>query len=224
MTAWLPQLTVSVSPAAAPVPVSPTTTGVPFEASPALMPPPLFFGDRGDRRRRRRRRVDRHRESPSSSALALPAASVSRAVTLNVPWPCAVIVAGRHRHRRAAARDVARQERVGDRLAAPVDGQRVARRRPGAGQPDHHRRAVRGLAGVDAAAAILRDRGDRRRRRRRRVDRHRGGRRVRAGIARRVGQPGRHVERAVALRRDRRQQAPSPSRCWPRCRPPGACR
>ena len=25
---------------------------------------------------------------------ALPAASVSRAVTLNVPWPCAAIVAG----------------------------------------------------------------------------------------------------------------------------------
>ena len=42
MTAWLPQLTVSVSPAAAPVPARPTTTGVPFAASPALMPPPPF--------------------------------------------------------------------------------------------------------------------------------------------------------------------------------------
>ena len=42
MTVWPPQLTVSVSPAAAPVPARPTTTGVPFEASPALMPPPLF--------------------------------------------------------------------------------------------------------------------------------------------------------------------------------------
>ena len=42
MTVWPPQLTVSVSPAAAPVPASPTTTGVPSEASPALMPPPLF--------------------------------------------------------------------------------------------------------------------------------------------------------------------------------------
>ena len=44
MTVWLPQLMVSVSPAAAPVPVRPTTTGVPFEASPALMPPPPFSG------------------------------------------------------------------------------------------------------------------------------------------------------------------------------------
>ena len=44
MTVWPPQLTVSVSPAAAPVPVSPTTTGVPSEASPALMPPPPFSG------------------------------------------------------------------------------------------------------------------------------------------------------------------------------------
>ena len=42
MTVWLPQLTVSVSPAAAPVPDRPTTTGVPSEASPALMPPPPF--------------------------------------------------------------------------------------------------------------------------------------------------------------------------------------
>ena len=42
MTVWPPQVTVSVSPATAPVPARPTTTGVPFEASPALMPPPLF--------------------------------------------------------------------------------------------------------------------------------------------------------------------------------------
>ena len=35
---------VSVSPATAPVPASPTTTGVPSEASPALMPPPPFSG------------------------------------------------------------------------------------------------------------------------------------------------------------------------------------
>ena len=33
-----------------------------------------------------------------------------------------------------------------------------------------------------------------------------------AGIARRVGQPGRHVERALALGRDRQEPAPSPSR------------
>ena len=60
MTVWPPQLMLSVSPAAAPVPVRPTTTGVPFEASAALMPPPLLR-DRGDRRRRRRHRVDGHR-------------------------------------------------------------------------------------------------------------------------------------------------------------------
>ena len=42
MTIWLPQLTVSVSPAAAPVPDRLTTTGVPFAASMALTPPPLF--------------------------------------------------------------------------------------------------------------------------------------------------------------------------------------
>ena len=35
---------VSLSPAAAPVPVRPTTTGVPSEASLALMPPPPFSG------------------------------------------------------------------------------------------------------------------------------------------------------------------------------------
>ena len=35
---------VSVSPATAPVPVRPTTTGVPSEASLALMPPPPFSG------------------------------------------------------------------------------------------------------------------------------------------------------------------------------------
>ena len=44
MTVWPPQLMVSVSPAAAPVPARPTTTGVPSEASPALMPPPPFSG------------------------------------------------------------------------------------------------------------------------------------------------------------------------------------
>ena len=44
MTVWLPQLMVSVSPAAAPVPVRPTTTGVPSEASAASMPPPPFSG------------------------------------------------------------------------------------------------------------------------------------------------------------------------------------
>ena len=43
-TVWLPQLIVTVSPATAPVPASPTTTGVPLEASPALMPPPPFSG------------------------------------------------------------------------------------------------------------------------------------------------------------------------------------
>ena len=44
MTVWLPQLMVSLSPATAPVPVRPTTTGVPSEASAALMPPPPFSG------------------------------------------------------------------------------------------------------------------------------------------------------------------------------------
>ena len=91
MTVWPPQLTVSVSPAAAPVPVRPTTTGVPFEASPALMPPPPFSGIEV---------IDGAAGATVSTvtdvadelALALPAASVSLAVTLNVPWPCAVIV------------------------------------------------------------------------------------------------------------------------------------
>ena len=40
MTAWPPQFTVSVSPDVAPVPDRLTTTGVPSEASLALMPPP----------------------------------------------------------------------------------------------------------------------------------------------------------------------------------------
>ena len=44
MTVWPPQLMVSVSPATAPVPARPTTTGVPSEASAALMPPPPFSG------------------------------------------------------------------------------------------------------------------------------------------------------------------------------------
>ena len=102
MTVWLPQLTVSVSPAAAPVPVRPTTTGVPSEASPALMPPPLFSaievidGAVGAA-------VSTVTDVAVEFGPALPAASVSLAVTSNVPWPCAVIVAGRHRHRRAAA-------------------------------------------------------------------------------------------------------------------------
>ena len=46
---------VSVSPATAPVSVRPTTTGVPSEASLALIPP-LPFSGRGDRRRRRPQR------------------------------------------------------------------------------------------------------------------------------------------------------------------------
>ena len=93
MTVWPPQLTVSVSPAAAPVPVSPTTTGVPFEASPALMPPPLFSvievidGAVGAT-------VSTVTGMAARVAPALPATSVSRAVTSNVPWPWAVIVAG----------------------------------------------------------------------------------------------------------------------------------
>ena len=41
------------------------------------------------------------------------------------------------------------------RVAAPVDGQRVARRRSGSRQADHHRRAVRGLAGIDPAATVF---------------------------------------------------------------------
>ena len=108
MTVWPPQLTVSVSPAAAPVPVRPTTTGVPFEASAALMPPPPFSGIEvidgavGAT-------VSTVTDVADELALALPAASVSLAVTLNVPWPCAVIVAGRHRHRRATGKNVARQ-------------------------------------------------------------------------------------------------------------------
>ena len=91
MTVWLPQLIVSVSPAAAPVPARPTTTGVPFEASAALMPPPLFSaidvidGAVGAT-------VSTVTGVAVELAPALPAASVSAAVTLNVPWPCAVIV------------------------------------------------------------------------------------------------------------------------------------
>ena len=106
MTVWPPQLTVSVSPATAPVPVRPTTTGVPSEASPALMPPPLFSvievidGAVGAT-------VSTVTEIAVELGLALPATSVSRAVTSNVPWPCAVIVASRHRHRRAACKNVA---------------------------------------------------------------------------------------------------------------------
>ena len=92
MTVWPPQLTVSVSPAAAPVPARPTTTGVPFEASTALMPPPLFSaidvidGAVGAT-------VSTVTDVANELALTLPAASVSLAVTLNVPLPCAVIVA-----------------------------------------------------------------------------------------------------------------------------------
>ena len=79
-------------PATAPVPARPTTTGVPFEASPALMPPPPFStidvidGATGAT-------VSTVTGTAVELAPALPAASVSRAVTLNVPWPCAVIVA-----------------------------------------------------------------------------------------------------------------------------------
>ena len=82
---------VSVSPATAPVPVRPTTTGVPSEASLALMPPPPFSvievidGAAGAT-------VSTVTEVGVEFALALPAASVSLAVTLNVPLPCAVIV------------------------------------------------------------------------------------------------------------------------------------
>ena len=85
-------MTVSVSPATAPVPVRPTTTGVPSEASAALMPPPLFSaidvidGAVGAT-------VSTVTDVADELAPALPAASVSPAVTLNVPWPCAVIVA-----------------------------------------------------------------------------------------------------------------------------------
>ena len=92
MKVWLPQLTVSVSPAAAPVPVRPTTTGVPFAASPALMPPPPFStievidGAAGAT-------VSTVTEVAVEFGPALPAASVSRAVTSNVPWPWAASVA-----------------------------------------------------------------------------------------------------------------------------------
>ena len=44
MTVWPPQLMVSVSFEIAPVPDRLTTTGVPSEASAALMPPPPFSG------------------------------------------------------------------------------------------------------------------------------------------------------------------------------------
>ena len=81
-----------MSPAAAPVPVRPTTTGVPSEASPALMPPPPFSaievidGAVGAT-------VSTVTDVADELAPALPTASVSRAVTLNVPLPWAVIVA-----------------------------------------------------------------------------------------------------------------------------------
>ena len=81
-----------MSPATAPVPDRPTTTGVPFEASPALMPPPPFSvievidGAVGAA-------VSTVTGIVPEFAPALPATSVSRAVTSNVPWPCAVIVA-----------------------------------------------------------------------------------------------------------------------------------
>ena len=92
MTVCPPQVTVSVSPATAPVPVRPTTTGVPSEASLALIPPPLFSaievidGAVGAT-------VSTVTDVAVEFALALPAPSVSRAVTSNVPLPCAVIVA-----------------------------------------------------------------------------------------------------------------------------------
>ena len=83
---------VSLSPAAAPVPVRPTTTGVPSEASLALMPPPPFSGiaviDGAAGAT-----VSTVTKVGAESGLGLPAASVSMAVTSNVPWPCAVIVA-----------------------------------------------------------------------------------------------------------------------------------
>ena len=91
MTVCPPQVTVSVSPANAPVPVRPTTTGVPSAASPALMPPPPFSaividGAVGAT-------VSTVTEIAVELMLVLPATSVSRAVTSNVPSPCAVIVA-----------------------------------------------------------------------------------------------------------------------------------
>ena len=93
MTVWLPQVTVSVSPATAPVPVRPDHHRRAVRGLAGVDAAAAILHDRGDRRRRRRRRVDRHRGGRSSSALALPAASVSLAVTSNVPLPCAVIVA-----------------------------------------------------------------------------------------------------------------------------------
>ena len=216
MTVWPPQLMVSVSPAAAPVPARPTTTGVPFEASPALMPPPPFSGIDGDRRRRRRRRVDGHRltvgvgidiaHGVDDPHLVGEARAVRRGIGI-APG------AGR------AGGDIGP---VGAAVAADLHRLAGAER---AVRARHRQRRVVGDIVARRRAAVGGNRRDRnRRRRRRRVDRHRGRRRVGADIARCVGQPGRHVERALALRRDRRRQAPSPSRCCPRCRPPGACR
>ena len=91
MTVWPPQTTVARVTRHRPGARRPTTTGVPFEASAALIPPPLFSAidviDGGVGAT-----VSTVTGVADELTLALPAASVSLAVTLTVPWPCAVIV------------------------------------------------------------------------------------------------------------------------------------
>ena len=165
MTVWLPQLMVSVSPAAAPVPVRPTTTGVPFEASAALMPPPPFSGIDGDRRRRRRRRVDGHRL----------AVGVGTDIAHGVDDPRLVGEARAVRRGigiapggRRAGGDI---EPAGAAVAADLHRLAGAER---AVRARHRQRRVVGDKVARRGAAVGGNRRDRnRRRRRRRVDRYR---------------------------------------------------
>ena len=177
MTVWPPQLMVSVSPATAPVPVRPTTTGVPSEASLALMPPPPFSGIEvidgaagatvstvsawrrrrgvagrvGGHRRHRQRAVARrrHRGGPGAAGVDRHRRAVHRQRRADL--------------RRPGHRDPARRLGGVDQVVAALDrGDRhrrrpvcvTCRRQPPPRSPvsaHHHRRAVRGLAGVDAA-------------------------------------------------------------------------
>ena len=213
MTVWPPQLTVSVSPAAAPVPARPTTTGVPFEASPALMPPPPFSGIE----------VIDGAVGAAVSMVTAWLAVLAPTLPARVDDPRLVGEARGVRRGIGIAPGARRAGGIGPAGAAVAADLHLLAGAERAVRARHRQRRVAGDIVARRRAAVGGNRGDRnRRRRRRRVDRHRGGRRVGAGIARRVGQPGRHVERALALRRDRREPAPSPSRCCPRCRPPAS--
>ena len=171
MTVWPPQLMLSVSPAAAPVPARPTTTGVPFEASAALMPPPPFSGIDGDRRRRRRHRVDGHRL----------AGGVGTDIAHGVDDPRLVGEAGAVRRGIGIAPGAGRAGGdIGPAGAAvAADLHRLAGAERAVRARHRQRRVVGDIVARRGAAVGGNGRDRNRRRRRRRVDRHRGRRRVR---------------------------------------------